>query len=116
MEVLKRFGKVYGAKLSANERKALDIEIKKESREIMAEITRKHEIEVDAIFLWWLHKKLGFGPKRLKEFYDDFAVAMEELAERYGMKEGEELWYCTHLLKEYGVDLEKWNEEKGETK
>lgn len=112
MKVLERFGKVYGAELSAKEKKALTIEIQKE----LKEMTHKFETEVDAIFLWWLHTcpKTKFGHQRLKEFYQDFSGAMDELRERLGMKHGEEVWYCTHLLKEYGIDLEAWDKEVDE--
>lgn len=105
MRVLKRFGKVYGAELNADERKALQIECQKEMREL----TRKLEIEVDAIYLWWLHTnpKTRFGRQRLEEFCEDFSRAMDDLRDRLGMKDGEQVWYCTHLLKEYGIDLEE---------
>lgn len=108
MTVLKRFGKVYGAQLTKDEQKAMNIEIQKE----LAEFTRKHENEVDALFLWWLHDKRGYGHKRLREAYEDFSKAMDDLRERYLVEEGDEVWFCTTLLRNYGIDIEKWNEEK----
>lgn len=108
MTVLKRFGKVYGAQLTTDERRAMRIEIQKE----LAEFTRKHENEIDALFLWWLHDKLGYGPKRLRDAYEDFSNAINDMRIRYLVEEGDEVWFCTKLLKNYGVDIEKWNEEK----
>lgn len=104
MIVKKAGGKVYGAVLSSAEQKALDIEIQKQ----IAENWRKHEIEVDAMILWTLHEVFGFGPKRLREFYDKSAVAFEDLARRYEMDDTDQAWLCTHKLKEYGIDIEEW--------
>lgn len=114
MTVLKRFGKVYGAVLTKDEQQAMNIEIKAESKRVFAEMARNHENEVDAVFLWWLHKKKGYGKKSLKEFYDDFEKEMDALAERYETEDGDQLWLCTALLKEYGIDLEEWRKEKDE--
>lgn len=109
MEVKKAFGQVFGANLNSNERKALDIEIKKQ----LAESNRKHAMEIDAIFLCVLQEQMGFGEVRLKRFFDEFAPAVRALTERYEMEtEDEKVWLCTHKLKEKGVDLEKWYEEK----
>ena len=46
MFVKKIKGKVHGASFTAAERKALDIEIMKQ----LAEYTRKHALEMDAVF------------------------------------------------------------------
>ena len=107
MIVKKAGGKVIGGQLTVAEKKALRIELLKEQ----AEINRQNWTEIDAIFLWWLHEKLGFGPKRLKEFYQDFGPAFRELNERYEMGEEESPWLCTHKLKEIGVNLEEWAKE-----
>ena len=111
MEVQKRFGQVYGAKLTAAEKKAIDIEIQKE----LAEYNSNHSTELDAIFLYQLHEQLGFGIDRLRRFYEGFAPAVRALTERYLMEtEEEKIWICTHKLKELGVDLEKWSAEINE--
>lgn len=57
MHVKKAGGKVYGAILTAAEKKAMDIEIQKE----LAEYDRKHIAEIDATILWVLHEQFGFG-------------------------------------------------------
>lgn len=107
MFVKKRNGKVYGADFSAAERKAMEIEFRKE----FAEFEEKHSTELISMVLWVLHEKFGFGHKRLKEFYNDFAPEINALIDRYQMEETDDIWLCTHMLKQYGVDLAKWDEE-----
>ena len=108
MQVKKAGGKIFGANLTAAERKAMQIEIQKE----IAEYDRKNLIEMDAIILWELHKQLGFGYKRLKQFYDGFMPSMEALCKRYEMEDCDQVWLATYKLKEEcGVDLEQWEKE-----
>lgn len=57
MQVKKAGGKVYGAVLTAAEKKAMDLEIQRE----LAEYDRKHIAEIDATILWVLHEQFGFG-------------------------------------------------------
>ncbi len=108
MFVKKLGSRIYGAELTSAERKALDIEIKKE----LAEYDEKHAYEMDAIILWHLHKELGFGKKRLERFYRAFAPAYRELIKRYELDDSEGPWLCTRKLKEEtGVDMEKLTKE-----
>ena len=53
MQVKKAGGKVYGAILTAAEKKAMDLEIQRE----LAEYDRKHIAEIDATILWVLHEQ-----------------------------------------------------------
>lgn len=109
MEIKKAFGQVFGAKLTSAEKKALDIEIHKQ----LAENSRKHAMEIDAMFLYVLQEQLGFGEVRLKRFFDDFSPIVHGLSERYEMDtEEDKIWLYTYKLKERGVDLEKWYAEK----
>ena len=111
MIVKKVGGKVYGATLTAAERKAMNIEIQKK----LVEYTRKHELEIDSMFLWYLHEEFGFGPKRLKQVFTGFDPKIEEMCKRYEMTdEGDDIWLCTYKLKEIGVDLEEWFKERGD--
>lgn len=107
MFVKKAGGRVIGAELTVAERKAMNIEIQKD----LAEFNRKNAIEIDALFIWWLRRKLGFGPKRLKEFYLDFSEAFEALIAHYEMPKTEGVWLCTEQLKEEGIDIEEWVKE-----
>ena len=105
---VKKSGKyIYGADLSAAEKKAMDIEIRRQ----LAEYTKKHEQEVSAIILWELHNQLGFGHDRLKKFYDNFRPALDDLIKRYEMEDGDEAWLCTQKLKDYGFDILKIEED-----
>ena len=73
---------------------------------------RKNELELDAIILWELHTQLGLGPKRLKKFFDGFSDSLNALVNRYEMDISDDVWLCTHKLKEIGVDVEDWYRQK----
>jgi hypothetical protein len=98
MRIKKAGGKVYGADFTAAERKAMNLEIQRQ----LAEYSRKHANEIDAIILWQLHAQYGFKA----EYFD--------LIKRYEMDEGDNIWLNTYKLKEIGVDIESWNRD-GET-
>lgn len=57
MLVKKAGGKVYGATFTAAEKRAMDMEIKRQ----LAEYTRKYEADLNATILYVLHEQLGFG-------------------------------------------------------
>ena len=90
------------------ERKAMNMEIQRQ----LVEYDRKNELELDAIILWELHTQLGLGPKRLKKFFDGFSDALNALVNRYEMDISDDVWLCTHKLKEIGVDVEDWYRQK----
>jgi hypothetical protein len=108
MIVKKAGGKVYGAHLTADEKKAMNMEIQRQT----AEYDEKHILEIDALILWNLHQVFGFGPKRLKRFYDALAPSTEALVKRYEMEDSDSIWLCTHLLKRYGIDVKEWDKER----
>lgn len=108
MYMKKAGGKVYGSHLTAAEKKAMDIEIRRQ----LAEYDLKHANELDAMILWHLHEEFGFGPKRLKQFYDTFAVRLDELIKHYEMTDSDMIWLCTYKLKQYGIDIEEWNKQR----
>ncbi len=106
---IKRSGnKAFGASLSSAERKALDKEIKRQ----LAEYDRKNALEIDAVVLWVLHEKFGFGKKRLRKFFDEFTDTLDSLLEWYAMDASDQSWLCTHKLMKIGVDVEQWNKER----
>ena len=108
MKLKKYGGKVYGAQLSKNEQKAMDIEIENQ----IAEYDRKHLDEVAACVLWTLHETNGFGPKRLKEFYDIFIANYIVMINGYGLGKSNNLWDYTNKLSDYGFDISRIREEK----
>lgn len=110
MKVKKAGGRVFGAAMSAAEKKAMDMEIQRQ----LAEYDRKHIREIDALVLWELHEQFGFGVKRLKKFYENFSRSVEALVSRYEMDQGDDVWLCTYKLKEIGCDLEEWEKERGD--
>ena len=107
--IVKKTGKqITGAVLTVAEQKAMDIEILKQ----VAVLNEQNETEVDAIILWILHEEFGFGPKKLKQFYDRFTTHYTALIERYEMNKGDYPWLCTQKLKSIGADIESWRDEK----
>ena len=110
IDVIKSGGKVIGANLTNAQKKAMDIELRK----AMAECDRENTMAIDAIVLWELHDQLGFGAKRLRDFYDRLGPNLDELIRHYELGEGDQAWICIHKLKEIGVDLEAWEAENKE--
>lgn len=98
-------GYIFGVQFSAKEQKAIDAEILRQC----ADFDKKNKHEIDALILWLLHEKFGFGKKRLREFYDSFFTELDELMKRYELGDEDRAWLCTHKLKEYGIDISEWN-------
>ena len=107
--IVKQTGKIVtGAHLTEKERQGLQIEIMKE----LADLNRKNYNEIDAMFLWWAHVKLGYGYDRLKALHHDFAPGLMDLCDRYEIHEpGDNVWLCTKKLLDIGVDVAAWNAE-----
>lgn len=103
--------RIYGVQFNSKEQAAINEEIQRQC----AEYDRKNENEIDAIILWLLHEKFGFGMKRLRRFYDLFHTEFDRLINRYLMEKEDGVWLCTYKLKEYGLDIEEWNKEDRST-
>lgn len=95
-------------KLTGPQRKAMN-------KEINAQILEKdmgYYFDMDAAVLWVLHRKFGFGKKRLRRFFEEFAASHEELRQYYELDDDDNgIWLCRKQLKEYGVDVEAWEKE-----
>jgi hypothetical protein len=100
-------GNIYDVDLSKAEQRALDRELSRQ----MAAYDEKHSREIDAIVLWSAHNSLNLGPKKLKQFYFDFAKEFQALLDRYEFDISDGAWKCTEELKRYGIDLEEWEKE-----
>lgn len=111
MRVKKSNGKIYGADMTAAERKAIRLEIER----LLAEYNRRNLVELDAIILWVLHDQCGFGSKRLRKFYDQFVNSVNDLQSHYEMGSEDRSWLCSYKLKEIGVDIEQWQKERRST-
>lgn len=107
MRVKKAGGYIYGADLTAAERKALEME----SKRMLAEYTRLHEIEMDAIIIRQLKRMTGWDESQLKTFYQDFNIELDRLLRHYEMGEDDAAWLCTRELKLEGIDIEQWRRE-----
>lgn len=108
MIIKKSGGKIFGAQLTAAEKKAMNIEIQKQ----LAELDRKNIDEMDAMILWYMHAKYDFEYQDLREFHEYFRPAVLALCNRYEMTDkDDDLWLCTHKLLDIGVDVAAWNRE-----
>ena len=76
MRIKKAGGKIFGAVLSAAEKKAMDMEINRQ----IVEADRRYADDIDAMVLYTLHVHLGFGKKRLRKFYDASPPSMTALS------------------------------------
>lgn len=108
MMIKKSGGKIYGAVLSASERKAMEMEI---TRQIKEADTR-YKNDIDSAILYTLHSELGFGAERLRRFWDAFEKVHNDLLRHYEMQDEDYTWLCTRKLKDIGVDVEAWNKER----
>lgn len=114
MQVLKSGKHVIGVKLTAAEKKALDME----ARRSLAEYTRKHELEIEATVIWQTKQVLeavlgeGFDMDILKRLYDGLDVELDKLIDHYEMDAEDAQWLCTKKLKDEGIDIEAWRREK----
>ena len=102
-------GKIFGADFTANERKAMNIEINKQIVKRDAE----YQADLDALVLYVLASKYGWRKKRLRQFWDNFVNEHKALREHYCMENsGDSEWLAHHELKKIGVDVHQWYKEE----
>lgn len=101
-------GQIYGVELTAKERRALN----EEAGRTLAEWTRKHDLEIEAIVIRQLRRLTGWGETRLKRFYEGFDVELNALIDHYEMGGSDAPWLCMRELKSEGIDIEQWHREK----
>lgn len=104
MQVKKSNGTIFGANLTTAERKALDMEIRRQ----FAEYTRKYELEIESMFLLAIREEFSFGEERLKRTHKALSEGIDNLVKRYQLNEDDAAWLCTYKLKEQGFDISKW--------
>ena len=73
---------MFGAVLTAAEKKAMDMEINCQ----IVEADRRYADDIDAMVLYTLHVHLGFGKKRLRKFYDAFSAEHVSYCAAYCIK------------------------------
>lgn len=79
MQIKKSGGKVFGAVLTAAEKKAMELEINRQ----IAEADKRYIDDIDAMVLYTLRVYLGFGPKRLRKFWDALSAEHDRLIQHY---------------------------------
>ena len=67
----------------------------------------RYSLDIDAMVLWTLHARFGWGKKRLEEFYAAFMDEHTRMRERYEM---EDTYPERYKLREIGVDVEELNQ------
>lgn len=108
MRVKKFNGKPYGVELTANERKAMHLEINRQ----LAERDEQYKEDLDAMILYVLASHYGWRKKRLRKFWKAFVAEHTALREFYRMNEpGDGEWLAHRKLREIGVDIHQWYEE-----
>lgn len=105
MQVKKSNGRVFGAALTSAEKKALDMEIRRQ----FAEYSKKYELEIESMVLLALREDFGFGEERLKRTHKALSEGIDSLVKRYQMEDSDAAWLCTYKLKEQGFDISDWN-------
>lgn len=107
MQIKRTGGKIYGAVLTTAEKKAMDMEIRRQ----LSEMDKKNMEEIDAAVLYVLMTEFGFGEKRLRRFHDAFGEQITALINRYQLGSNDNVWLCTQTLKRRGIDINQWNKE-----
>ena len=111
MRVKSYKGKVFGAELTAAEKKAMDIEINRQ----LVERDKQYAADIDAMVLYTLMAHYGWKKKRLKRFWKAFIAEHKALREFYQMDEpGDNEWLAHRMLEEIGVDINEWYQEETE--
>jgi len=99
-------GNPFAVNLNKKEQRILNEEINKQILEKDAQYTN----DIDACVLYTLHVFLGFGAKRLRQFWEAFRSEHSRLQKHYEMP-GDTAWLASHVLKRIGVDVAAWNTE-----
>ena len=89
-------------------RKAFEREINRQT----GENVRKLALNLQALVLWGMHQKYGWGKKKLLDFQKDFRPLIEELQKYYEAEDADQTEFiCLYKLKnEVGIDVEELEE------
>lgn len=106
--IVKKCGKIItGCQMTKEEAEAVKVEMKK----TFADWDDKHAVELDAMYLYAMRNRFGFGDKRLKEAFCELWVMFNDLKARYELDGEDMLWLYTKKLKDKGIDVEAWANE-----
>ena len=59
-----------------------------------------------------MHEVFGFGETRLRKFYESYETECKKLRDWYSMSEEDMPYLTVKKLKEIGVDLAAWDNER----
>jgi uncharacterized protein YtpQ (UPF0354 family) len=108
MRVKKFKGKPYGVEFTAQEQKAMTLEINRQ----IAEKDEQYKENIDAMVLYVLMAYYGWKKKRLRKFWNAFIAEHKALREFYQVNDSEDSeWLAHRMLKEIGVDIHQWYKE-----
>lgn len=111
MYVKKYKGKVYGAEFTADEQKAIDIEVSKQ----LVEATDRLMNDLDAMVLYTLMVSEGWKRKKLRSFWEAVHKERDNLVKHYECTNDDYVWLARYKLKEIDVNVDEWNSERGST-
>lgn len=95
--------------------KKQDKAMKDEIRRQVMIADKQYNLNFCAMVLWALHQSEGFGPVRLRRFWDSYDGLHRELKKHYEMEEEDMPFVCVDKLREIGVDLEAWEADTEKT-
>lgn len=91
--------------ITPNDRARIKLEVKKE---VDAFFNRK-SMDYDTYVFWTLHKRFGFGPVRLRRFFDEYIAEIRKEQNTYRDLTAEKMREA--LKHNIGVDVEAWERE-----
>ena len=106
--IFKKFrGQIFDVDLTPKEQKAMEDKVNQ------MPVTRHREFadDVDYMILHILHKHFGFGPTRLRRFYEAFIIENEALIKRYEMSDAG-TYIARKEMNAIGCNVEQWNNER----
>ena len=102
-------GHIYDVDLTPKEQKAME----EKANQLLAIRHREFADDVDYMILHILHRHFGFGPTRLRRFYEAFIVENEALIKRYEMSDAG-TYIARKEMNAIGCNVEEWNNERSE--
>lgn len=98
--------------LTRAEQERIDELVDQAVKEEVVRVEAEFRSDIDAMILYVLHAHYGWGPKRLRQFWDVFIEEHKALRDHYNMHEpGDNAYLAKRKLLEIGVDVAAWEEE-----
>lgn len=91
--------------ITPNDRARIPLEVRKEVDRYFEEKC----LDTDTVILWILHKRFGFGPIRLRRYFDSYILEVKKQQEKYRDLTAEKMREA--LKHNIGVDVEAWERE-----